>query len=227
MPKVGFSHRLDRPISPSPNSHFGNEQSGTCFGKAEPAGVRQRDRHSRIPVAGSFAGMQAAGSGRRRWIASQTNLRHHAVMARTAMFRIPRGIITAAFGAWMLSGCHGGAPTSGSPRKANNDIRQITGVLTFYNEGEAFRECSLQEPWNCYAQRKPECGFAATPEGSRLIKAAVEKAGASQGFATFGVVMTGVLVPRVSSGHLSVYNCEYRARSIMKVYEVPSVPPPN
>ena len=147
-------------------------------------------------------------------------------MVRTAMFGFSRAIVTAVFGAWMLIGCHDGSPTSASSGKVRNDIRQITGVLTLYNEGESFRECSLEEPWNCDAQRKAECGFAATPEGSRLIKAAVEKADASQGFATFGVVMTGVLVPQVSSGHLSRYNCEYRARSVIKVYEVPSAPPP-
>jgi hypothetical protein len=147
-------------------------------------------------------------------------------MVRTAMFSFSRAIVTAVFGAWMLIGCHDGPPTPASSGKVRNETRQITGVLTLYNEGESFRECSLEAPWNCDAQRKPECGFAATPEGYRLIKAAAEEANASQGFATFGVVMIGVLVPQVSSGHLSRYNCEYRARSVTKVYDVSSAPPP-
>jgi len=33
MPKAGSFHGPDRPISPSPTGHFGNEQSGTYFGK--------------------------------------------------------------------------------------------------------------------------------------------------------------------------------------------------
>jgi len=45
------------PVSPSPIGHFGKEQLGTDFGKAKPAGVRQRDQGGVIPARRSFAGM--------------------------------------------------------------------------------------------------------------------------------------------------------------------------
>ena len=58
-----------------------------------------------------------------------------------------------------------------------------------------------------------------------MINAQVTKAGATQGFATFGVVMLGTRVDGVSSGHLSRYDCEFQARSVLQVNEVPSAPP--
>ena len=105
------------------------------------------------------------------------------------------------------------------------EARRITGVLTFYTEGESFRECPLKEPWNCVEAQGAECGFDATPEASTMINAQVTKAGATQGFATFGVVMLGTRVDGVSSGHLSRYDCEFQARSVLQVNEVPSAPP--
>jgi hypothetical protein len=42
-------------VSPSPIGHFGKEQLGTGFGKAKPAGIRQRDRGGEIPAGRSFA----------------------------------------------------------------------------------------------------------------------------------------------------------------------------
>ena len=44
------------PISPCPLKHFGNQQSGTDFGKVKPRCGRQRDRRGRIPITGSFVG---------------------------------------------------------------------------------------------------------------------------------------------------------------------------
>jgi len=46
----GHSFSAIFPVSPSPIGHFGKKQSGTDFGKAKPAGIRQRDRSGEIPA---------------------------------------------------------------------------------------------------------------------------------------------------------------------------------
>jgi hypothetical protein len=106
-----------------------------------------------------------------------------------------------------------------------SEERKITGVLTLYTEGDSFRQCPLREPWNCFKAKGPECGFYATPEARTLINAEITKAGATQGYATFGIVMLGTRVDGVQSGHLAKYSCEFRARSVLHVKEVASAPP--
>lgn len=103
--------------------------------------------------------------------------------------------------------------------------RKITGVLTLFTEGQSFQECPLKEPWNCFEAKGPECGFDATPEAYASINAEIAKARAGQRFATFGIVMLGTRVDGIASGHLDAYGCEFRARSVLRIKEVPSVPP--
>jgi len=103
--------------------------------------------------------------------------------------------------------------------------RRIAGVLTLYTEGESFQQCSLKKPWNCFKAKESECGFDATPEARTLINTAITKAGATQGYATFGIVMLGTRVDGVHSGHLNRYSCEFRARSVLQIKEVASAPP--
>ena len=55
-PNSGHSLSAIFPVSPSPIGHFGKEQLGTDFGKAKPAGVRQRDRGGEVPARRSFVG---------------------------------------------------------------------------------------------------------------------------------------------------------------------------
>ncbi len=55
-PDNGHSLSATFPVSPSPIGYFRKEQSGTDFGKAEPAGVRQRDRGDKIPAGRSPIG---------------------------------------------------------------------------------------------------------------------------------------------------------------------------
>jgi hypothetical protein len=119
------------------------------------------------------------------------------------------------------------APLVKQAREApqSGDERRITGVLTLYTEGESFRQCPLREPWNCFKGEGPVCGFDASPEARTLINTEITKAGATQGFATFGIVMLGARVDGVHSGHLSEYPCEFRARSVLHVKEVASWPP--
>jgi len=109
----------------------------------------------------------------------------------------------------------------------SNEERTIAGVLTLYTEGSLFKECPLRESWNCLLNRAPECGLETTSEGSRAINLAIEKAGAYQGFATFEVVMIGKRVDGITSGQSARVDCEFQARAILKVDEVPSVPPPE
>jgi hypothetical protein len=112
---------------------------------------------------------------------------------------------------------------SDPPRRGEG--RRITGVLTLYTEGESFRECPLKEPWNCFAARGLECGSGATPAASAKINAVITKVGATQGFATFGIVMLGTRIDGIKAGHQDGYACQYHARSVLKVKEVPSRPP--
>lgn len=116
------------------------------------------------------------------------------------------------------------AHQAGDPSRQGEE-RRITGVLTLYTEGQSFRECPLKEPWNCFKAKGPECGFNATPAASTLINTEITKAGATQGFATFGLVMLGTRVDGVNSGHLGAYRCEFRARSVLQINEVPNSPP--
>ena len=106
-----------------------------------------------------------------------------------------------------------------------SDEREITGVLTLYTEGETFRQCPLREPWNCFKAKGPECGFDATPEARTLINTEITKSGATQKYATFGIVMIGTRLDGVHAGHLSGYSCEFHARSVLDVKEVASAPP--
>lgn len=106
-----------------------------------------------------------------------------------------------------------------------SDEREITGVLTLYTEGESFQQCPLREPWNCFKAKGPECGFDATPEARTLINTEITKSGATQKYATFGIVMIGTRLDGVHAGHLSGYSCEFHARSVLHVKEVASAPP--
>jgi hypothetical protein len=127
----------------------------------------------------------------------------------------------------MLASCDASPSQGQSPNIQNSggSQRKISGVLTLHSEGSSFRQCALREPWNCLLNKETECGFVASPQGEQVVSAAIDKAKAYQGFATFGVVMLGSRVDGVTSGHLDAYDCEFRARTILKVYEVPSVPP--
>ena len=133
---------------------------------------------------------------------------------------------SAALAILTLASCEA-APLVKQAREASQsgDERRITGVLTLYTEGESFRQCPLREPWNCFEAKGPVCGFDATPEARTLINTEITKAGATQGIATFGIVMLGTRVDGVRSGHLSEYPCEFRARSVLHVKEVASWPP--
>ena len=57
---IGRSRSVIVPVFPSPIRRFGKAQSGTDFGNADPAGLRQRDGRSLLPVGGSFAGNRRA-----------------------------------------------------------------------------------------------------------------------------------------------------------------------
>ena len=57
VPDNGHSLSAIFPISPSPIGHFEKEQLGTDFGKAKPAGVRQRDQGGEVPASRSFPRM--------------------------------------------------------------------------------------------------------------------------------------------------------------------------
>lgn len=115
--------------------------------------------------------------------------------------------------------------TQAGDQSQRSDERKITGVLTLYTEGESFRQCPLREPWNCFKAKGPECGFDATPEARTLINTEITKAGATQKYATFGIVMIGTRLDGVHAGHLSGYSCEFRAHSVLHVKEVASSPP--
>ena len=115
-------------------------------------------------------------------------------------------------------------PLTSERDPVGNEERKISGVLTLYREGSSFKECPLQQPWNCAINKAPECGLEATPEGDRTIKAAIDKAGAYR-FATFGVVMIGKRIDGITPGHMNGHNCGFHARVILEVNEVPSVPP--
>jgi hypothetical protein len=131
------------------------------------------------------------------------------------------------FVALALGSCKASVPlndTSDEPALRDGN-RKITGVLTLYTEGGSFQECSLREPWNCHLSPGPECAFNAGPDNERAIDTAVENVGAHQGFATFGVVMIGTRVDGTPSGHLGRYNCEFHALTVLKIAQVPSVPP--
>jgi hypothetical protein len=131
-----------------------------------------------------------------------------------------------AFALLALSSCEAApTPLQASSSTRAGEERTITGVLTLYKEGESFRECPLSEPWNCFEAKGPVCGFDATPEARTLINTEITKAGATQGFATLGLVMLGTRVDGVHSGHLAGYSCEFRARSVLHVKEVASRPP--
>lgn len=54
-PNNGHSLSAIFPVSPSPIADFGKEHLGTNFGKATPAGVRQRDRGSDVPAKRSYS----------------------------------------------------------------------------------------------------------------------------------------------------------------------------
>ena len=56
-PGANSGHSLSAifPVSSSPIAHFGKEHLGTNFGKATPAGVRQRDRGSDVPAKRSYS----------------------------------------------------------------------------------------------------------------------------------------------------------------------------
>lgn len=110
-------------------------------------------------------------------------------------------------------------------RRTNGVDRQITGVLTLYTEGESFHECLLDKPWNCSFSKEPQCGFSATPDADIAINGAIEEAGASQGFATFGVRMIGKRIYEVTSGHLGGYDCRFYATAALSIEEVESTPP--
>jgi len=130
----------------------------------------------------------------------------------------------------ILASCDA-APTAveqvGERKARSVGERKITGVLTLYNEGSSFHECALKEPWNCPFNKQPECGFEDMSNGNSLIKETVDKSGANQGYATFGVVMIGERVDGVTSGHLGAYGCEFRVHTALKAFIVPNVPPPE
>lgn len=149
------------------------------------------------------------------------------IVKRAGVTRACAALVVSCLGIILLGACDESPSTAVSSRlaTAKGHDRKITGVLTVYMEGESFRECSLQEPWYCDGEGKPECGFDATPAGDRVINAAIDKAGAREGFATFGVVMIGSRADGFPSGHLSVFDCEYRARAVLEVHDVPALPP--
>ncbi len=142
---------------------------------------------------------------------------------QTAPMRMP-AVLTM----MILASCDAAPSTvqSSDGLRPGDNERTISGVLTLYTEGSSFHECSLREPWKCLLSEGPECGFDAKDGADRVIDAAIARANAYQGFARFGVVMVGVRVDGVISGHLNAYDCEFRARSVLKVYEVQGVRPP-